>query len=430
MLKKFFTWFLIFIGIYLILQSFRSPIQEAGKVSEDVTLKTTQQSYYPGDPVIVNVVNNLDQALRVPSDCPAEPLTVERYSNGVWNHIEAKQGLFVSCDLSSNTPPQQVTYLHELDVFVLSPRVTTMIDYSPWKAELFSELGKYRLTLDLTIGETKKSFSTDFEVIDHGFFSSVTTQLFFRPIYNFMLFLTTIVPGHNFGLAVIALTILIRLLLLVPNQRALKSQRSMLRLQPELDSIKRKHKGDQQRISQETMALWKQHRVNPIGGCLPLLIQLPILIALFYVVRTGFTPYQGHLTYSFLSSIDLTKISSDFFSILNLQKVNATWLPVIVGLLQFLQMKLSFSQKKKSIDQNHTQVQDAAVVVDGVPEKKAHNVDELQDPLKMMNKTMVYFMPVMIGFMVASLPSGVGLYLAVSTLFGIAQQYSVNRLIN
>jgi YidC/Oxa1 family membrane protein insertase len=186
----------------------------------------------------------------------------------------------------------------------------------------------------------------------------------------------------------------------------------MLKIQPELDEIKNKYKGDQQKISLETMALWKKHRVSPIGGCLPLLIQIPILIALFYVVRTGFTPYEGYHLYSFLSSFDLAKVNPDFYGILNLQEVNATWLPIVVGLLQYAQMKMSLSRFSGQAPK---------------PKSSGGIGADLQNPLLMMNKSMTYFMPIMILLMVASLPSGVGLYLGISTLFGIAQQFTVNR---
>lgn len=427
MAKKFFTWFLIFIGVYLILQSFRTPEDQGKTVLEDFVLETTESSYNPEDSVILTVENNLDQAVRVASDCPAEPFVVERYTNGIWQVLSAPVGLHIDCQDSNELATSTVLQSHP-DFFEFPPKSSLTIDYSPWNQQLFSELGKYRITLNTTINDVPKAFSTEFEMGERGFFSSVAYELFFRPIYNFMLFLTSIMPGNNFGLAIIALTLIIRLLLLVPNQKALKSQRAMMKIQPELDAIKRKYKGDQAKISQETMALWKQHRVNPLGGCLPLLIQLPILIALFYVVNAGFTPYQGPMVYSFLSDIDLSRIDSNFFGILNLQEINATWLPITVGLLQFVQMKLSFSMRKKSIDEaQQAKEESKKEIIDIDTEGKPHKIDELQDPMKMMNKTMIYFMPVMIGFMVATLPSGVGLYLFVSTLFGIAQQYSVNR---
>ena len=231
-----------------------------------------------------------------------------------------------------------------------------------------------------------------------------------------MMFLTSIMPGYRFGLAIIAMTILIRLILLAPNQKALKAQQSMMKIQPELEEIKKKYAGNQEKIAQETMLIWKKHKVNPVGGCLPLLLQLPILIALFYVVRSGFTPYQGYILYTFLETVDLAKVSTDFFGIIDLQDVSIFWLPVIVGLLQFTQLKLSFARRKKS--------KHGKEVIDVGDKKKE---PQAQDPMQMMSKSMMYFMPVMIGLMVASLPSGVGIYMMVSTLFGIVQQYVVNK---
>jgi YidC/Oxa1 family membrane protein insertase len=420
--KKFFTWLLIFIGISLILQSFQSDDTETTML-EDFVLQGTQDSYNIGDAPVIEIYNNLDRLVRVPTDCPQEPLIVERYRNGLWEKLVSSEGKNLVC-LESAPDLDVAMSTHQFvqpSHFELKPDSMTSVDYSPWKDELFSSIGKYRVSMEVESEGAQKIFMTEFDIEERGFFSSVSFRLFFQPIFNFLLFLTSILPGYSFGLAVIALTMIIRLILLVPNQKALKSQQSMMKIQPELEEIKRKYKGDQQRISLETMELWKKHRVNPVGGCLPLLIQLPILIALFYVVKIGFSPYQGHIVYDFLSHIDLAKVSTDFYGILNLEAVNATWLPILVGLLQFVQMKLSFSRKKIGVKETPEKHELA---------KKEENSDPtqaLQDPLRMMNKTMLYFMPVMMAFMVATLPSGVGLYLAVSTLFGIAQQFYVNR---
>lgn len=417
--KKFLTWLLIFIGISLILQSFQ-PKEQDRAVQEDFELRPTEDSYNLGEAPVIEVYNNLDKGVRVTSDCPADPLSVERYFNGVWEKRLATEGKYVKCIKENDTfDIADQIFFNQQEYFNFAPHATSVIDYSPWKDELFNEFGKYRVILELEIDAVKKTFMTEFEIKERGFFSSVSFRLFFQPIFNFLLFLTSVLPGYNFGLAVIALTLIIRLILLVPSQKALKSQKAMMKIQPELEEIKNRYKGDQQRISMETMALWKKHRVNPVGGCLPLLIQLPILIALFYVVKIGFTPYQGHIVYDFLSYLDLSRVVTDFYGILHLEKVNATWLPIFVGLLQFWQMKLSFSQKKIIGEKKENELA-----------KKSYSSDPtqaLQDPLKMMNKTMLYFMPIMMAFMVATLPSGVGLYLAVSTIFGIVQQYYVNR---
>lgn len=418
--KKFLLWFLLFIGISLIVQSFTSSGSKGDlSGSEDVVLTSVSKSYHPGEPVMVKIQNNLDQALRIPTECPSEPLQVDRYENGVWHLLSATTGTHLKCLQQEEAVMVDHQSFEQPAFFEVAPKGSVTVNYAPWAGQLFPENGRYRVTLNHEIQGVQKSFPTEVVVEDRGFFSSVTYQLFFRPIFNFLLFLTTVLPGSNFGLAIIALTLIIRLLLLVPSQKALKSQKAMMKIQPELEAIKRKHKGDQQKISLETMELWKKHRVNPIGGCLPLLIQLPILIALFYAVKTGFTPFQGYILYPFLPEAELARVSTDFYGILELQLVNATWLPIFVGLLQFFQMKLSFAQRKAAKKQ--VNIDEKGIIAEHDP------VADLQDPLQAMNKTMLYFMPIMMAFMVATLPSGVGLYLAVSTLFGIAQQLVVNR---
>jgi YidC/Oxa1 family membrane protein insertase len=415
--KKFLTWLLLFIGISLILQSFQQP-EEKDVNLDDVILSTTESSYTVAEFPQVLITNNLNQDLRIESDCPAEPLKVEKHTNGVWELQSAAEGLFVECSAPVDTA--ESTTFYQPEIFVVEANSTLSVDYSPWKEQIFSELGDYKVTLNVRVNEVDKEFSTEFEVTERGIFKQVGYHFFYRPIYNVMLFLISVLPGKNFGLAIIFLTILIRLILLVPNQKALKSQRAMMQIQPELDAIRSKHKGNQEKISQETMLLWKQHKVNPIGGCLPLLIQLPILISLFYVIKSGFTPFQGEMIYSFLTSVDLSQVDTDFYGILDLQKVNIIWLPLIVGMLQFVQLKLSFARRTKQ--QNH-----GKEIID-ISDKKDKKKEKASDnPMQMMTKSMMYFMPVMMALMAASLPSGVGVYLVISTLFGIGQQYFVNR---
>lgn len=420
MAKKFLLWLLLFIGISLVLQSFTATEPgSSGSGAEDVVLVPEEDAYQPGEPVKIRIVNHLDQILKVPTDCPSEPLQVERYENGVWKVLSATSGQHLKCLQANEAVQIDHQFFQQPLFFEIPAKENAIIDFAAWSSQLFAENGRYRVTLSQEIGGVQKSYSTEVLLKERGFFSSVLYELFFRPIFNFLLFLTTVLPGSNFGLAIIALTLIIRFILLVPSQRALKSQKAMMKIQPELEAIKVKYKGDQQRISMETMELWKKHRVNPVGGCLPLLIQLPILIALFYVVKNGFTPFQGYILYPFLPEAELVRVTTDFYGILELQAINATWLPIFVGLLQFGQMKLSFAQRR--IPKKDVTLDEKGVIVEHDP------VADLQNPLQMMNKTMLYFMPIMMAFMVATLPSGVGLYLAVSTLFSIIQQLFVNR---
>jgi YidC/Oxa1 family membrane protein insertase len=99
----------------------------------------------------------------------------------------------------------------------------------------------------------------------------------------------------SYGLAIILLTIGVRVVLLPLSIKQTKSMREMQRIQPELKKLQQKYKGDRQKLNEEMMALYKEHGVNPFGGCLPILLQFPVLIALFYVIRTplkymGFGP--------------------------------------------------------------------------------------------------------------------------------------------
>lgn len=96
----------------------------------------------------------------------------------------------------------------------------------------------------------------------------------------------------NYGLAIILLTLAVRIILLPLSIKQTKSMREMQRIQPEVKRIQAKHKGDRQKMNEEMMALYKEHGVNPFGGCAPLLLQFPVLIGLFYVVRTPLS-YMG-----------------------------------------------------------------------------------------------------------------------------------------
>ena len=120
--------------------------------------------------------------------------------------------------------------------------------------------------------------------------------------FFFELFATVLTASYSvlpsLGVAIIVLTLLVRILLLPLSIKQTRSMREMSRLQPEVKRIQAKYKGDRQKMNEEMMALYKEHGVNPFGGCLPLLMQFPVLIGLFYVVQAplkymGFNPPPG-----------------------------------------------------------------------------------------------------------------------------------------
>jgi YidC/Oxa1 family membrane protein insertase len=117
-----------------------------------------------------------------------------------------------------------------------------------------------------------------------GYFRLFFRTLFYDPVYNLLAALILVFPGYSLGFAIVVITIIIRIILLVPQQHMLVSQRRMQELQPRLKAIQDSHKGDQAAIGIKTMELYKKEGVNPFGALLPIFIQIPILIVLYQVV--------------------------------------------------------------------------------------------------------------------------------------------------
>ena len=204
----------------------------------------------------------------------------------------------------------------------------------------------------------------------------VTLSFLSRPILSLLKFFYSF--AHNWGLAIILLTLFIKLLTFYPTQKSLLSAKKMQKLAPKMNAIRKKYENDRQRQSVETMNLYKAHGVSPFGGCLPSLIQMPIWIALYstlnYAVELYRAPFFAHIH-------DLT--SKDPFYIT----------PLLMGGVMFAQMRMSPS----GADQQQQQV-------------------------------MSMMMPIMFTGFSLFLPAGLALYMLTSYLIGILQQLYVNHL--
>lgn len=366
---------------FLLVWSFLSP--KTDTTSDDDVVILAKSEIAIGTAVTIKVKNNSQAVLMIPANCPKNPFKVERYINGEWTPVDAESA---KCD----SAPIKV-----------ESKKASPFTFAPWDQKLFGELGKYRVVLEQTADGKLKSYSKEIEITPPGLFRTLFREAFYKPIFNTLIFLVSFQPGHSLGWAIIMLTVIIKLILLVPNQKALKAQKQMQKVQPQLDALKKKHKDNPQLLAQETMEIWKKYKVNPMSSCLPMLIQFPILIALFYVVKDGLGYINPELLYGSLKGFDATSINPVFLGIIDLTKVNLIVLPIVIGLLQFGQMRLALGKSLKSAPSD--------------------------SPMPMMNKTMIYVMPIMIAFFTASLPAAVGFYWGTSTLFGIAQQYVVNR---
>jgi len=226
----------------------------------------------------------------------------------------------------------------------------------------------------------------------------IFNEAFYRPLFNGLIFLYNAIPYHDFVLAIILLTIIIRLILYPLNQKAIKSQKALNDLQPQIKEIQAKYKSDRAKQSTELMALYRQKGINPASGCLPLLIQLPVLFALYRVFWNGLKPESLNSLYSFISRPDL--INPWFLSLIDLSKSN--WLMAfLAGALTFVQSKMMAPSQSKN--------------------------NAAGDFTAMFSRQMVYFMPIMTVVIAWKLPAGLALYWIVITLFGIVQQYLITR---
>ena len=215
-------------------------------------------------------------------------------------------------------------------------------------------------------------------------------------MFNGFVGLYNLIP--DVGVVILIITILIKVVLYPLTKSSIKSQKALTDLQPKLNELKEKYKNDKQMVAQETMRLYKENKVNPFASCLPLFIQLPILIALYYVLQIALKGDQFGLLYSFMHNPGaINKVSLGLFDLGKASYV----LAILAGGAQFWQSKMMM---RKRVDKP-------------VP---AGAKDE--DTMAMMNKQMLYFMPIMTVFIGMSLPAGLTLYWFLSTLFTALQQ--------
>lgn len=208
---------------------------------------------------------------------------------------------------------------------------------------------------------------------------------------------------QDLGVAIILLTVIIKLILWPLSKKSIKSQKSLQELQPKIDELKLKYKDKQQEMGRALMDLYKEHKVNPFSSCLPLLLQLPFFIAVYRVFRDGLDQHLD-LVYSFVYRPEI--INSMFLGFLDLSKPNV-YLAIMAGLAQFWQAKMMMAKKNKNTTL--------------VPNSKNESMTAI------MNKQMLYFMPAITIFIGITLPGGLTLYWLVLTLLTVLQQSLMTR---
>lgn len=388
--KSFLNYALIFVVTFLLIQNFTGKTEDPVSIPNEgeVTIETVKSRYAIGKDIKVNVNYTSSVDLIIPAPCPDIPFRVLKYSSD--GYTEVKEEIRMNCENAED--------------IVIQPNKKNQISLLDHSYTLFGEEGRYKLELDI---EEKTYTSPEFTIKKPSIITRVWRTAVYNPILNALVAIIIYLPGHQLALAIIGLTLVIRTILLVPSIKAIRAQKRMQEVQPKLEKLKEKYKDDQAKLAQETMLLWKTHKVHPLSSCTPLLIQFPILIALFYVVSGGLSPDKAFLIYEFLPEFSLADINSQFL-MFDLLERSIIVFPVSIGLLQFIQMQL-MTQKNKKKNAKKSEKKSAA------------------NEMEQANQMMKYVMPVMIAVFASQLPAAVGLYWGTSTFYGILQQLVVNK---
>lgn len=229
--------------------------------------------------------------------------------------------------------------------------------------------------------------------------TEIFNTLLYQPIFNLLVFLYNTVPGNDIGLAIIALTVIIKLVLYPLSIKSIKSQRALQNLQPKMEALKKKFANQKEKLASEMMKLYREEKVSPFSSCLPLLIQLPFLIAVYKVFRVGLNATSLDLLYPFIQNPGhLNPVSFGLFDLSQPYLI----LAILTGAVQFWQAKMMITKKQPNVP--------------GAQDEKM---------LSMMNKQMVYFMPIFTVFIGAQLPGGLVLYWFTTTLLMVIQQHFI-----
>ena len=235
-----------------------------------------------------------------------------------------------------------------------------------------------------------KTYNKDLEAIVN-FGSFLGLKMVVRPIAEYVLlplfnFLHSFIP--NYGIVIILFSLIIKFALYPFTKSSMYSMKKMQLLQPKINEIKEKYKDDQARQSKETMNLYSTYGINPAGGCLPLLLQMPIFVALWGLFQTAIELRQQDFIWwiTDLSRPDIIFNLGFKLPLFNVEHISG--LALLMGITTFVQQKMT-----------------------------------VKDPSQ---KAMIYMMPVMLTLMFMSFPSGLNLYYFMFNLFSIAQQYYIN----
>ena len=178
-----------------------------------------------------------------------------------------------------------------------------------------------------------------------GILTVIYNEFLYRPLFNIIVFFYNIIPGHDFGIAIILVTLLIRLILFPLSRKGIKSRKKLEELQSKIKGVQKKYKDKKEQASQ-MMNVYKEHGISPASGCLPLLIQLPIIIALYRAIINVINPISLNLLYPFIKNPG--SLDTHFLGIVDLSVPNV-FLAVIAGVFQFINGLVMFKKQPTQV---------------------------------------------------------------------------------
>lgn len=248
--------------------------------------------------------------------------------------------------------------------------------------------------------------------------------IFYEPLYNGLIFLVSVLPGADLGVAVILLTLLVKFILFPISHKSSKAQVSMKAIEPEVKALQEKHKNNKEELAKKTMELYREKGVNPFSGCVSILIQFPIIIALYWVFSKGIKvspdmiaslpQLPGHINGALLDKSALYSfvhvpgfLKTDFLGFIDMTG-KSILLAAIAGASQYVQMKRAFPGSA------------------GFPKATGSWKDDFGSGMAFQ---MRYIMPVMIFVFAYTISAAVALYWSVSNIFTLAQEEIIRRKI-
>lgn len=229
---------------------------------------------------------------------------------------------------------------------------------------------------------------------------TIFVETLYKPLYNILVWLIDVLPHADIGFAVIILTIFVKVLLLPLSKKAIKTQLLMKDLEVPLKEIREKYKDNQQELAQKTFELYKTKGVNPFASIFLILIQLPVIIALYFVfAKAGLPLINTNLLYSFVSFPE--QIQTTFLGFIDLVSNKSIIIALFVLITQSIQIRLSLPKQDSS----------------SLPDSQF-----AQEFMKGLHFQMKYILPIITAVAAYSLISVVGLYWVVGNIFAIAQE--------